>query len=469
MIYSVTELTALLKGAIEDAFPFVWVRGQVSNLARPGSGHLYLTLKDVDACLNVVWFRAKQRRSGGVDPLTGEVFDDAGQSGQAPDRLAETMANGQEILCGGRLTVYPPRGAYQLVVELVQDVGLGRLYLEFEALKKKYAARGYFDAARKRPLPRHPRRVAVVTAPAGAALRDFLRIGGDRGLSAALRIYPTLVQGDEAPAQIAAALDLANAHDWAEVIVLIRGGGSLEDLWAFNTELVAEAIFSARIPVVAGVGHEVDTSLADMIADLRAATPSHAAQLLWPERRELVQTVDTLEIALHRRWKRYLATLAERLRALEKGLVWLSPLQRLTRSAERVDSAATRLLRAWEQNFSRKNERVERFAERLPRAFGPRDVQAAAVGLESLAIQLERAMAAGLVSREQALDRHALALEALNPEGPLKRGYSLVRVQKTGGYLRSVAEVAAGDALDIVVRDGRVAAQVTAAAPRPGD
>ena len=180
-------------------------------------------------------------------------------------------------MVAGRLTVYAPRGVYQLVAEVVQEVGAGKLWLEFEALKKDLAAKGYFEAARKRPLPHHPTRVAVITAPTGAAIRDFIRIGRERGYGAAVRIYPTLVQGDAAPMGIVRAILRAVADDWAEILVLLRGGGSLEDLWAFNTVEVAKAVFASPLPVLTGVGHEVDVTIADMVADVRAATPSHDA------------------------------------------------------------------------------------------------------------------------------------------------------------------------------------------------
>jgi exodeoxyribonuclease VII large subunit len=459
MIYTVAELTGRIKSVIEDALPFVWVRGQISNLARPGSGHLYFTLKDEDACLNVVWFKGKQRRASGVDPLTGEVYDEEAASETSADRLG----NGQEVLCGGRLTVYPPRGAYQLVAEMVQDAGLGRLHLEFEALKRKFAGLGYFDAQRKRPLPRQPRRVAVITAPGSAAMRDFARIASDRGLPAQIRVFPTLVQGEEAPAQIAAALDEVNAQNWAQLAVLIRGGGSLEDLWAYNTELVVEAIARSAVPVLTGVGHEVDTSLADLVADLRAATPSHAAQLLWTERRELAQSVDACELELYKWRERYFAVLEQRVRGLEKALTWLAPSQRVERLLERVNSASQGLERGLERVFQRNEEQVRRVVERLTRAYGPREIEDRAAGVEALAERLRLGARDFLALREQGLERAMLALDGLDPRAPLRRGYSLVTARASGRLLRSVRDVAEGELLDILVQDGRVESRVTGA------
>jgi exodeoxyribonuclease VII large subunit len=279
-VYTVRELTRAVKEVLEGQFPFLWVKGQVTNLSRPGSGHIYFALRDEDAVLNVVWFRSSQSVPSCLKP--------------------ERIAQGMEVVCAGRMAVYPPRGGYQLIAELIQEEGVGRLHLEVEALKKKLAALGYFDPSRKRELPARVSRVAVVTAPTGAAIRDFLCLSRERGVAGAIRIYPARVQGEDAPGDIAAAMDRACRDGWAEVLVLIRGGGSLEDLWAFNTESVARAVHDSTLPVVCGVGHEIDISIADLVADVRASTPSHAAQLIWPERSTLLQAVDDMELALVR-------------------------------------------------------------------------------------------------------------------------------------------------------------------------
>ncbi len=462
-IYSVGELTALIKSRFEESFPFVWVRGQVSNLARPSSGHIYFTLKDEEACLNIVWFKGSQRGgAGGHDPLTGEVFGGGVESGT--ERLARTLENGQEILCGGSLTVYPPRGSYQLIAQLVQDVGLGRLYLEFEALKKALAEKGYFDMQRKRPLPKQIRRVAVVTAATGAAIHDFIKIARSRGLRSEIRLYPSLVQGNEAPESIRRAMQLAFRDNWAQVLVLIRGGGSLEDLWAFNTEPVAQAVFDAPIPVVAGIGHEVDVSIADMVADMRAATPSHAAQLLWPERQRMAQDVDTAEMALRTAWKRWLMGTERELDSLQKALSLLSPKGRLDRAIERTQDLAPRLERAAKAYFTGRMLQLERLEERLMRSFGPEVVQEQSMKLELLSGRIRHVGERFLAERTQELEHAALKLESLDPMLPLERGYSLVR-RKNGGILRDAAEVMSGDTLDIRLAHGRVEAEVTASHP----
>uniref|UniRef100_UPI003AB27717 exodeoxyribonuclease VII large subunit n=1 Tax=Desulfovibrio sp. TaxID=885 RepID=UPI003AB27717 len=318
-ILSVTELTDRMRRTLEGAFPFVWVRGEIGELSFPGSGHIYFTLKDAGAQLQCVWFRDRQIRGRNFDPLTGEIFAEP-----RPDPV-RLLRQGSELFCAGQISVYGPRGRYQLIVELVQAGGQGLLAQAFEERKQALAARGFFAAERKRPLPASPSRVALVTSPAGAAIHDFMELASVRGLGAEVRLFPVRVQGEGAAGQICRALDEINRQGWAQVAVIIRGGGSLEDLWCFNEEEVATAIFSSKIPVLAGIGHEVDVTLADMTADVRAATPSHAAQLLWPLRREYWQRLDELSLALERARQGWLQRQEDRLQRCERGLRLCSP------------------------------------------------------------------------------------------------------------------------------------------------
>lgn len=505
-IFRVAELTRALKEVVEGQFPFVWVRGQVSNLARPGSGHVYFSLKDDESVLNVVWFKGSQAalslgNGEKYDPLTGEVLEHGGG--------AEWLKDGAEVLCAGRLTVYAPRGVYQLVAELVQDQGLGKLYLEFEALKAKMAAKGYFALERKRVLPHSPVRVAVITAPGGAAIRDFLRVGRERGLGCEARLYPVLVQGESAPGQIVAALKAAGEASWAQVVVVIRGGGSIEDLWAFNTEGVAEAIFNCPIPVICGVGHEVDTTIADLVADVRAATPSHVAQILWPERAVLAQRLDEAELALRAAFGRYFQARHDGHAALGKALAWLSPKGQVRRLEERLDDLALRLDSAAERSLERRARDCDDLIRRLGvfgpgvlagleqersgldrrlAAFGPGwlarkelvlDDLARRVGAfgpgwlagrerdaDALNLRLDAAGQRLLARREADLTVLATRLDGLDPEKPLERGYALVR-KANGKFLRRVADVSPGDGLDIIIRDGTVHTAVTSVEARP--
>jgi len=466
-IFEVRDLARALKNVLEGQFPFVFVRGQVSNLSKPASGHIYFTLKDDEAALSVVWFKGSRAvANGGFDPVTGEVFEDGeeGVSGRGVN-----LADGQEALCGGRITYYPPRGTCQMVAEVVQDLGQGQLYLRFEAMRRELAAKGYFDASRKRALPYHPMRAAVVTSPTGAAIRDFIRVAKARGFGCELRVYPTPVQGEAAPLAVAAAIAAANADGWADILVLIRGGGSIEDLWAFNTVEVAEAIYTSRLPLVSGVGHEVDTTIADLVADQRAATPSHAAQIIWPERETLVQTVDEAETALARAAGIWLSFKSQALSSLETRLAWLSPKARLSRLAETVTSLSGRLFAAFWRQLSGSERLLANLEARLAARFSPEALAGRARELESLSRELATSMSHFLKTKQAGLDLLDARLTALDPHGPLERGYSLVTVSRTGRLLRGPAQVVPGDALDIAAGRGRVVAVVALGTAFEGD
>lgn len=477
-ILTVRQLTAQIKDVVENGFPYVWVRGEVTNVSRPSSGHLYFSLKDENALLQAVWFKGSQKEHETFDPLTGEVFEDGPRLS-----LASTLKNGQQIICAGRLTVYAPRGGYQLVVELAQDSGAGQLHLELEALRKKLAGKGYFSLERKRPIPGHPLRVAVITAPSGAAIRDFLRLSGERGTGCEIRIHPVPVQGDDAPPRIVQALDDANSEGWAEVIVLIRGGGSLQDLWAFNDERVADAVYRSRIPVVAGIGHEVDTSIADMVADLRAATPSHAAQLLWPERQWYVQMIDDLETGLQKAGRLRFNEAAHRLEAMERALAWLSPERGLARLQERFEALGQRLAPALLQKLERSSSsvlllenavrrhadphaltarlaQVSLLQQRMAQAQGRR-LDQLGVRLETAAGQMKERISRHHDTQERRLERLDLQLRGLDPLAPLERGYACA-LTEDGHFLRSIRDVQPGMSLTVRIRDGEADTRVTA-------
>ena len=429
-VCTVGQLTERIKASLAGNFPYVWVRGEVTNAVHAASGHVYFALKDTAALLNCVWF-AQAQRAQDHDLLTGEVFED----GPRPS-LARSLTNGQEVVCAGRVGLYAPRGQCQLVVEHAQPAGQGMLAARFEALKRKLAALGYFASERKRPLPTHPTRLALITAPTGAVIRDFCTLSASRGAGAEFRLYPTPVQGAEAAPAMCAALEAINAAAWAEVIVIMRGGGSLEDLWAFNEECLAAAVFASRIPVLAAIGHEGDFTLTDMTADVRASTPSHAAPLLWPERDDLRQALDDLTQALcaaidgqwahcERQWER-------RLMALR----WLSPRQVVTRQGER---------------FARARERLARLG------LGLCDKPANA--LEMLQLRLRHAVSGGVQKAEASLEGLRVRLKALDPLAPLQRGYALACDAK-GKALRGVGELAVGEAVQVHLADGRLDTRV---------
>ena len=442
-IFNVSELTAAIREVVEMHFPFVWVRGQATNVSRPGSGHIYFTLKDEQAALQVVWFKNTQAasRKQNRDP-------------------AASLENGQEVICAGRIGVYPPRGTYQLIAELVQEQGLGDLFLAFEALKARLQQEGLFDADRKMKIPFNPERVGIITAPTGAALQDFMRVADDMGHGSEIIVYPSLVQGDKAPADIVRAINRACLEDRVQVLVLMRGGGSLEDLWAFNSEEVARAIAGSHIPVITGVGHEVDTTIADLAADLRAATPSHVPQHLWPQRKDLWVRLDEQEMLLVQAYKRFLKTREEQLQNLSRGLGWLSPARQMQRREEQLDSLEQALKREGGNFLDMYMRMVQELESRLRGKFSPDYWEVRHQQLDYLQQTLKARAVNFLEDRENKVSFAAEKLESLDPYAPIRRGYSLVTVAKSGKFLRSVHDVSPGDVLEITVIDGQIKSRV---------
>ena len=439
-IFSVFELTQAVKDTLEAEFPFVWVQGQVGNVSRPGSGHIYFPLKDERSSLDIVWFQSNQ----------------SGRMNITPDQLQ----TGQDILCAGRLTVYAQRGTYQVLAELVQDQGMGRLHLEFEALKKALAQEGLFDPGRKKQLPANPQRVALITSPSAAALIDFLGLSHHRGLPGEIRIYPCQVQGKEAEETVASALEMADLEDWAQVAVLVRGGGSLEDLWTFNTETVARAVNACSIPVLTGIGHEVDTTITDLVADLRAATPSHAAQLLWPERSGFIQAIDDLETRLFSTWKAYLDREEYTVQALHRALGWLSPKRNLLRMQERLHNLSKNLHRLGLGLTRSKEDALQQAVQTLMRRGADPHWLREEDRIALLESKLQTTMHSLVQNKEHQFQDRQTALTGLDPYRPLRRGYSLVWLETSGAILRRSEQVQPGDMLEITTSEARVKTRV---------
>jgi exodeoxyribonuclease VII large subunit len=370
------------------------------------------------------------------------------------------LQTGQDILCAGRLTVYTQRGAYQVVAELVQDQGLGRLHLEFEALKKALAQEGLFDPNQKKELPANPQRVAVITSPSGAALIDFLRLSQKRGLPGHIRIYPCQVQGRDAEETVASALEMVNLEGWAQVAVVIRGGGSLEDLWTFNTETVARAVYTCSIPVLTGIGHEVDTTIADLTADVRAATPSHAAQLLWPERSGFIQSIDDLETRILSTWKARLDWEDSRVKTLYQALGWLSPRRTLLRMQDRLLSMSRSLHRLGLEMTQSKQDGLEQSIRTLRRMETGSQWQRTKDIIALLESKLLARMQSLIQNKEYLIQDRQTALSGLDPYLPLHRGYSLVRVESSGKILCRAEQVQPGDRVVITTNAARIQAKV---------
>ncbi|MEW6684504.1 MAG: exodeoxyribonuclease VII large subunit [Nitrospirota bacterium] len=435
-IYTVSDLTALVRRRLEGDFGDIWVEGEVSNLRHPGSGHCYLTLKDEQSQLRAVVFRSVARM------------------------LRFALKDGLHVVCRGHVTVYEPRGEYQLVVDYLEPKGAGALQLAFEQLKERLAREGLFDAARKRPLPFLPARIGVITSPAGAVIRDMLHVLDRRFSTIPVLILPVAVQGPGAAGQIADAIDEANALTASlrpDVLVVARGGGSLEDLWAFNEEIVARAVAASAIPVVSAVGHETDYTIADFVADVRAPTPSAAAELIAPRRDQLMAAVATARERLAAAARGALAD--RRTKALAEWRALRSPARLVEGSLLRVDDLFARLRDAMTRLIDRQREQRRFLARAVLAAHPVRRLETARLihrrATERLTIRM-RAMLADAKSRTSAL---AARLDALSPLAILARGYSVTRLLPSKDLVRSPSDVAPGDRLLITLAHGEVTAE----------
>ena len=450
-VLSVTELTAKVKGLLEAQLGDVWVSGEITNLRLQSSGHMYFALKDAGAQLSCVLFRGTA----------------------VPAALRAAMKDGQKVSVQGAVTVYEPRGQYQLIVRSVEVQGIGALQAAFEQLKLKLAAEGLFDSARKRPIPKFPRRIGVVTSPTGAALRDVLHVLGRRYAGLELLLAPCRVQGQGAEEEIALAVQQLNAWSASaaarelDVILVTRGGGSLEDLWAFNEEAVARAIFGSTVPVVSAIGHEIDFTIADFVADLRAATPSAAAELLTAGYVESRETLRRNAEALGRRAWNALDLARERLEGWEGRLGRAHPRRRLNEQAQRLDDLQSALTRCGRDGLRERSHRLDQVEVRLG-AIRPgwRLTRERERWGRAQAALLEAVRRAQDAVRER-LERLELRLALLSPEQVLARGYSITRDAATGQVVRRAAEIVPGMQLRTRLHEGDVTSIVARADPAP--
>ncbi len=413
-ILTVSDLTALIRDRLEKDFPDLWVEGEVSNLRAPSSGHLYFTLKDATSQMRAVLFRA------------------------GAQRLRFLLKEGLQVVVRGRLTVYEPRGEYQIVCEYLEPQGLGALQLAFEQLKDRLAREGLFDQERKRTLPFLPRRVGIVTSLTGAAIRDMLVVLRRRCPILGVVVAPVPVQGEGAAPHIAAAIRRLSASGLVDVMIVGRGGGSLEDLWCFNEEEVVRAIVASKVPVVSAVGHEIDVTLADFAADYRAPTPSAAAEAVAPVLSELVGSLED--------------SLGRMAQAVKERL--------LERAAQQVDDAMSRMTYVVQVLLATLHRRISERRHRL-QAMSPVDrVRAASALLPQLARRLRLGMAALLTVQRQAMRATMAALDSLSPLAVLARGYSIVQTVPEGGVVKRAQDVSVGDEILARLSDGRLLCSV---------
>lgn len=433
-ILTPSSLNRLVRQLLDDAMPPVWVEGELSNVARPASGHLYFTLKDTGAQIRCAMFRA------------------------AATRLRFRAADGQHVRLRGRVGLYEPRGDYQLIVDAMEEGGEGALQRAYEALKARLAAEGVFDSARKRPLPAFPKRLAVITSPSGAAIRDVLAVIARRFPLLPVDVLPSPVQGAEAVPVLRAQLRAAIVAARHDVILITRGGGSLEDLWAFNDEGLARDIAASAIPVVAAIGHEVDVTLAELAADLRAATPSAAAEAIAPDAEQLARQLRVLGQRLRRDTTRHLQGLAQRLDSARLRLQAHDPRRRLEHMRERANAARQRLLVALRHGLAARRSRLASSSAALRTLRPGRRIAQWRQQLLQAGRRLRRVAVLQQRQQRQRLETAGRSLHALSPLSTLERGYAIVSDPVSGRVLASAANAALRDRLDIRWHDGRIEA-----------
>ena len=412
-IYKVAELNRLIRMTLEDEIGVVWIEGEVSNLRRPSSGHMYFTLKDEGSQLSAVLFRGNQ---------VGIHFE---------------LRDGLKVRVHGAISVYEAAGQYQVVVRKVEEAGKGSLQEAFEALKKKLAEEGLFDASRKKPLPLLPRHVGIVTSPTGAAIRDILQVLNRRFPNLHILLAPVKVQGEGAAQEIAAAIDLLNVRGGIDVMIIGRGGGSLEDLWCFNEEIVARAIARSAIPVISAVGHEIDFTISDFVADVRAPTPSAAAEIVVGQKEDFEQALSRMAQRLGVALRQSALEARNRLVAAARSYVFQEPMNLVRQFAQRIDGWHVRMRHAL--------------------TGGAGDCRR---GLEGVEMRLAHGMELRMKSAAQGVQRLRVQLQALSPVAVLGRGFSITRTAG-GAIVRQAGDVREGDELRTQVARGEIISKVT--------
>ena len=429
-IYSVSELNANIKALLEESFPFIWIFGEISNFRIPASGHYYFSLKDAASQISAVMFRGQQRK------------------------LKFEPEDGMSVTGMGRISVYEPRGTYQIIVEYLEPSGVGALQIAFEQLKKRLADEGLFDDEHKTQLPFIPNKISVITSPSGAVVHDILQVINRRYPNVAIRIIPVKVQGEGAVEEIVSAVDLLNTIDECDVAILARGGGSLEDLQAFNSEPVARAIFASRIPIISAVGHETDYTIADFVADLRAPTPSAAAEMVVPEKSALERRCKEIEALLQTKIIYYFNNLKIRIQEISKRLA--DPRRKIEDLRLRIDDLNLRLNRILVNRIRRDRENLAFRADRLS-ANNPRFlIRKVKKQLEQNYNNLLKSFIILKSSKKNRIRELTAKLDALSPIAILSRGYSITRTIPDAKVVKDPHTVSLNQDLEVIVAKGRL-------------
>ena len=433
-IYTVSELNANIKSLIEEKFPFVWIFGEISNFRIPASGHFYFTLKDDASQISSVMFRGQQRN------------------------LKFEPEDGQNVTGMGRISVYEPRGTYQIIIEYLEPSGAGALQIAFEKLKKRLADEGCFDDVHKKPLPFLPNKISIITSPSGAVVHDILHIINRRFPNLVIQIIPVKVQGEGAVEQIVAAVARLNLAKDSDVAILARGGGSLEDLQAFNTESVARAVFSSKIPIISAVGHETDYTISDFVADLRAPTPSAAAELVVPQKSELKQHCKDLRTLLKIKIDHYFKNLNQKVNENSKRLV--DPRRKLEDSCLKVDDLTARLNRILFHRILRERKHYEFWDDRLHVNSPIHLFKNTKIKLEQNYNNLIKSFKIYNKSNQIKVRELAATLQVLSPAAILARGYSITRTIPGKTVVKDPETVSLDQDLEVMVASGRLYCRV---------
>jgi len=435
-VYSVSQLNRETKELLSLHFLTIRVEGEISNLSTPSSGHIYFTLKDSKAQVRCAMFRFQQKKMGFI-----------------PE-------NGQQVIVNAQVSLYEPRGDYQLIVRAIEEAGDGALLRAFEALKLKLDNEGLFDPDHKKPLPYLPQAIGVITSPSGAAIRDILNVLGRRFATIPVILYPVAVQGDAAKYDVVEALETANFRKECDIIILARGGGSLEDLWTFNEEMVARATYASSIPIISGIGHEIDFTIADFIADLRAPTPSAAAEHCTPVALELLQYFKQLENQLSQQLNRKLANNKQALNWLNKRLKQQHPGHQLTTKTQKLDNLELRLKQILQTKFRKKQTSLELMSNKLWQFNPANKTRSYQMQQQYLSGRLVTALNRKFERLKQQLTNTSQTLHAVSPLATLNRGYAIVNEPQSDHIIRTTKQLKTGDSIQTRLAQGHFISKI---------
>lgn len=433
-IFTVSELTVQIKNLLETEFSLIWLTGEISNFSRPTSGHFYFTVKDKNAQIRAVMFRGQNRH------------------------LSFHPTDGMQVIGLGRISLYEPRGTYQVIFEYLEPKGVGALQIAFEQLKSKLEKEGLFDAVNKKSLPLLPQKIVLITSATGAVVHDMLRIIKGRFDNLPVFVVPVTVQGEKAAQEIAAALKLVDDHNIADVAIIARGGGSLEDLTAFNSEIVARAVFSAKVPVISAVGHETDFTIVDFVADMRAPTPTAAAEMVAPLKADLIDTVQYLVDRLIAGLKRHIQ--ARRALLDEKSKHLIDPRRKVESLRLRLDESDIRLRRTIRNHLGLKHERWQWWHSRLQANCPGTSIEKARQKLEQTESILLKTLRINISAKRSAYQSTVARLKSVSPNAVLARGYSITRDMTNRHIVRDSRQVDLGQKLEVMLHKGKLTVSV---------